>query len=89
MAKLNCWEFMNCGKGPGGFKGPCIAALDKRLDKVNGGCNGGRSCWVVAGTLCGKKVQGDFASKLSSCLDCSFHMMVQNEEGSNFKLNLE
>ena len=46
--KLNCWEAMDCGRHKGGKKvdelGVCPASLEKRLDGVNGGVNGGRSC---------------------------------------------
>jgi nucleoside-diphosphate-sugar epimerase len=84
--KLNCWEFMKCGRGPKGAKakklGPCPAASDKRLDGVHGGVNSGRACWVVAGTFCGGTVQGSFARKQVACKRCDFYNKVYKEEGS-------
>ncbi|HEY6010114.1 MAG TPA: hypothetical protein VIX18_01485, partial [Nitrospirota bacterium] len=37
-------------------------------------------CWVVAGSLCGGKIQGTFAEKLSNCLRCDFYNLVKSEE---------
>jgi hypothetical protein len=63
---MNCWEFKKCGREPGGAKvnefGVCPAYPDH-----------GQECAYIAGTLCGGKVQGTFASKLTSCLSCEFH----------------
>jgi nucleoside-diphosphate-sugar epimerase len=82
--KLNCWEFMKCGRGPKGAKakklGVCPAASEKRLDRVHGGINSGRACWVVAGTFCGGTVQGSFARKQVACKRCDFYNKVQHEE---------
>jgi hypothetical protein len=86
MEKLNCWEFKKCGRQPGGANvasmGICSAAAEVRVNGENGGKNGGRVCWVVAGTLCGGSVQGSFAQKLSNCLACEFHKIVKDEEGA-------
>ncbi|MDH4164450.1 MAG: hypothetical protein OEW15_17440 [Nitrospirota bacterium] len=38
--------------------GLCPAAAEEALDGVHDGTNAGRSCWVVAGTLCKDSVQG-------------------------------
>ena len=69
--KLNCWEFKRCGREPGGMNsrelGVCPAASETRVDGANGGHNGGRACWAVAGTLCGGKVQGTYAMKMGTC----------------------
>lgn len=85
--KANCWEIKGCGREKGGLKaaelGICPAASDTRVHGANGGVNGGRACWAVAGTLCGGKVQGTFATKLANCMDCAFYGRVQNEEGAS------
>ena len=43
--KQNCWEAKNCGREPGGTKvgemGICPTAIEKRLDGVHSGKNGG------------------------------------------------
>ena len=87
MPKMNCWESKKCGRQPGGMKvaesGVCPAASESRVNGANGGRNGGRACWVVAGTLCGGTVQGTFASKLANCMKCDFYQLVQKEEGTN------
>lgn len=84
MPKPNCWDFMKCGRQPGGEKvaesGVCPAAVDGGLDGINGGTNGGRSCWAVAGTACFGKVQGTFAAKFGDCMDCEFFWTVASEE---------
>ena len=63
---MNCWEFKNCGRETGGEKaedlGICAAYPDH-----------GKHCARVAGTLCGGKVQGTFATKLVNCLSCEFY----------------
>jgi nucleoside-diphosphate-sugar epimerase len=88
--KLNCWEFMKCGRGPGGSKakqlGVCPAASEKRLDTIHGGINSGRCCWVVAGTYCGGTVQGSFARKQVACKRCDFYNKVQTEEGDAIEI---
>lgn len=83
--KANCWEFMKCGREPGGSQvlrlGVCPAAVETRVDGVNGGRNGGRACWAVSGTLCGGRVQGSFAVRMNDCMACPFYRRVQAEEG--------
>ena len=87
MAKLNCWEFKKCGREQGGAKaselGVCPASTETRVNGTNGGRNGGRACWVIAGTLCGGNVQGTFAAKVGNCLKCEFYQLVGAEEGAN------
>ena len=65
--KANCWEFKKCGResqGPNAEElGVCQAYLENKLDGVHGGMNAGRSCWVVAGTMCGGNLQGTYAQK--------------------------
>ncbi|GBD98556.1 hypothetical protein BMS3Abin07_00576 [bacterium BMS3Abin07] len=55
--KRNCWEFKGCGREPGGKNaeglGVCPAATYERLDGIHRGKNGGRVCWIIAGTMCG------------------------------------
>ena len=87
MFVQNCWDVKKCGREPGGVKvaelGVCPAAMETKTNGLNHGKNGGRVCWALAGTLCGGKVQGSFASKLANCLDCEFHKLVQKEEGKS------
>ncbi len=84
MAKKNCWEYKGCGRERGGKKahelGVCPAATNEELDTVHDGTMAGRACWVIAGSLCGGKVQGTFAEKLTNCLRCDFYNLVKTEE---------
>jgi len=90
MPKINCWEFKQCGREPGGANtqalGVCPAALPSAYDGANRGLHGGRFCWAVAGTLCGGRVQGTFAKKFKTCLDCEFLKHVQEVRGRFFIL---
>lgn len=85
----NCWEFKGCGREPGGKNvaalGVCPAATTAALDGIHRGDNAGRSCWVIAGTYCGGKVQGEYAQKLKNCADCEFFKLVMVEEHTNLE----
>lgn len=63
---MNCWEFKKCGREAGGAKahelGVCPAYPNR-----------GHDCARVVGTLCGGQVQGVFAMKLVSCMQCDFY----------------
>jgi hypothetical protein len=87
MARLNCWEFMQCGREYGGCKenekGVCSAFTETRLNSVHSGKNAGRACWAVAGTLCHGKAQGSFALTNNNCFECSFYMLVKSQEGAD------
>lgn len=82
--KTNCWEFKKCGRQPGGHKvaelGVCPVTTHKDLHSAHSGVNAGRACWVVAGSLCGGKIQGSFAQKLHNCWRCDFMNLVKQEE---------
>ncbi len=84
MKKMNCWEYKKCGRQPGGSKvaelGVCPAAVNTALDGAHGGEHAGRACWVVAGSLCGGKIQGTYAAKLLNCWRCEFMNKVKQEE---------
>ena len=86
----DCWEYMQCGREPGGHNtaelGACAATTDSRFDGVNGGRNAGRCCWGVAGTLCNGKRDGKFVEKFGDCLKCPFYLEVQKREGVLFEL---
>ncbi|MEW6221193.1 MAG: two-CW domain-containing protein [Thermodesulfobacteriota bacterium] len=86
---LNCWEYKKCGRQPGGARvaelGVCPAAIERSLDGIHRGDNAGRACWVIAGTYCGGKVQGDYAAKLGNCANCEFFQMVLREEHTDLQ----
>ena len=88
--RVNCWEFMGCGREPGGPRaaelGACPASTDSTSEGINRGLRGGRFCWAVAGTLCSGDVEGIFARKLTTCLECPFYREVERQEGRDFVL---
>ncbi len=91
MKKLNCWEVKKCGREPGGARkdlGVCPASVDTRLHGTHGGKMAGRACWILAGTMCGGKEQGTFASKYHNCEKCDFYRSVRAEEGPRFTLSI-
>jgi hypothetical protein len=79
---------MKCGRGPGGENaaapGVCPAATARLANGVNGGRNGGRGCWALAGTFCRGEVSGIFAAKHLDCMTCGFFKLVGSEEGDNY-----
>ena len=93
MKRKNCWEIKKCGREPGGiefhFSEQCPAAVSGEYDGVNNGIHAGRFCWAVAGTLCGcgGERDGEYASKLMTCLNCDFLKQVNDEEGRFFTLS--
>ena len=92
---MNCWEYMKCGREDGGDNadefGVCPAVTEEALDGIHDGLNGGRACWVIAGTYCGAEVQGTYAQKQYNCMACEFHRKVREEEGrkGSFKILTE
>jgi len=85
-SKINCWEFMDCGREPGGKRsaelGVCPAAESTAFNGLYKGKNAGRACWLVAGTFCNSRIQGSFAKKRTSCKGCRFYQQIHGEEGT-------
>ena len=77
----NCWEVMACGreKAADGQEA-CPAATDASCNGLNRGSNGGRLCWIIAGTRCGSAPCGLFAKAVRACEDCAFYKQVREEE---------
>ena len=81
--KMNCWEFMKCGREADGRHvdqlGVCPAYPDD-----------GQRCANVVGTFC-DLVQALHAAKHSSCLECPFYNSIhfdQNAQMANQVQNL-
>ncbi|MFI5294438.1 MAG: two-CW domain-containing protein [Thermodesulfovibrionales bacterium] len=91
--KKNCWEFKRCGREPGGENasalGVCPASTNTKLEGVYDGKNAGRTCWVIAGTMCNGEVQGIFAQKYNDCRICDFYQKVKEEEGKDFLITVD
>ncbi|MDO8488581.1 MAG: hypothetical protein Q7S42_00500 [Candidatus Omnitrophota bacterium] len=84
MKKLNCWEFMKCGREIGGINvaeaGVCPVVVETKANGIHGGINAGRCCWVVAGNLCEGTGKGAFVDNFQSCVQCPFYGLVTREE---------
>jgi hypothetical protein len=93
MDRPNCWEFMKCGREPGGVNaeelGVCPASTFVPFNDIHGGTAAGRACWAVAGTMCRGKVSGMYAKKLGDCGKCEFHSLVAEQEGDSMQLTLD
>ena len=82
--KLNCWEVKKCGQQPGGHNAYksgvcCPAAVDTEFHGINDGIDGGRTCWLIEGTLCAEHFHGLF-QKIFFCRECAFYQEVRKEE---------
>ena len=81
MERLNCWEYMDCGREPGGKRavllGVCPAAVNVESDGVNHGRAAGRFCWPEDETLC----PGIGEEKIQRCHGCPFLQEVGQQEG--------
>ncbi len=93
MSKLNCWEYKQCGREPGGKHtedlGVCPVPQTKPADGLNCGNNAGRACWAISKSLCGDRVQGNYTDKIGACMDCAFYKNVLHEELIEFKTGKE
>ncbi|HCY87600.1 MAG TPA: hypothetical protein DHV36_20870, partial [Desulfobacteraceae bacterium] len=78
--RINCWEYMKCGRGPDQGKAACPAASKSWFDGMNDGINAGRSCWLIAGTDCKGKIKGTFARQYESCRQCAFFKQVHGRK---------
>jgi hypothetical protein len=61
--KMQCWDYKNCGHE----KDALCPAVDQKA---------GRSCWLVAKTLCGGRVHGQHAQRIKSCEGCGFYIYM-------------
>jgi hypothetical protein len=89
MNRRNCWEYMGCGREPGGRRvgllGLCPAVTHEELDGINHGDAGGRFCWTLEGTLC----PGEGEGRIKRCLNCPFLGEVARQEGESFVPGVE
>ncbi len=82
--RQNCWEFKKCCKDRDAAMAICPAITEVKANGVNGGKNGGRVCWAVAGTRCDGEVQGTYAQKVTKCSICDFRLKVKEEMSYKF-----
>ncbi|MFH1688368.1 MAG: two-CW domain-containing protein [bacterium] len=86
--KLNCWQYRNCGREPGGLLadslGQCPVATTLKFDGMNDGVAAGRACWMVADSCCRRKQR---AGRGDGCHACEFYRRVlyEQEESALFR----
>ena len=70
-----CWEYKNCKRED------CIVQKNYK--------NSARipPCWYVAGTLCGGKIQGEYAQKIGTCKNCDYYDYVYQNTHSKKQQN--
>ena len=80
MELLNCWEINKCERQKGGKQvsdlGECITSKQKM----------GHSCWAVAGTLSGDKIQCTAAKEIGYCTSCEVYEIYNRSKGKLGKL---
>lgn len=83
---MNCWTYMQCGREPGGKnvpeRGVCAAASHPWPDGINGGINGGRTCWLVRNTQCTEALAEESGGRQVECGNCEFRLLVEKEENA-------
>lgn len=88
MIKMNCWDYMHCGREIDGTavptKGVCPAWSYWTFQGKNDGFRAGRYCWNVAGTSREGEPMCERASEFGDCKKCDFYRLVKKEEGSGF-----
>lgn len=86
--KVNCWTFIKCGREYGGGNvkslGRCPAATYTAFNQTNGGFNGGRYCWQIAGTFPSKDILCSHTENIKDCTFCKFYKLVEAEEDKFF-----
>jgi hypothetical protein len=86
--KRNCWDYYRCRKQSEGNHvkehDVCPAYFETKLHGIHDGKNGGRACWIVAGTKCGGRIKRTLVPKFIVCKLCGFKKIVISEESQNF-----
>jgi hypothetical protein len=81
---------MACGRGPDDARPEgveaCRAATERLLDGMNGGRNGGRSCWAVVGSFAMDRHECGNADELA-CIYCDFFRSVVRDELPHLELS--
>ena len=92
MVSVNCWDYKQCGLGPGGEhvaeRGLCPCAESGPYDGRNAGTFAGRFCWKVEGSLCYDTIQATAADKMTTCIRCDFFKHIRQEAGPNCEVSL-
>jgi len=88
-SKINCWQFKNCGREPGGvladILGACPVASSMKFDGLNDGIGAGRACWMVPDSAC--RESGSHLPRVDPCHACDFYKRVlfEQDEKTRFR----
>ncbi len=86
--KTNCWDYMKCGRELGGKRveecGVCPAVTYTAFNGINGGYNGGRYCWEIAGSFPVSDLRCTCSAHIDDCTQCKFYKLVRSESGKDF-----
>ena len=81
---LNCWEAKECGREPGGknveLYGLCSVPEETACNGLNGGENGGRSCWLWRETACTEIMKKSSVQNIRECRECNFYIAVKKTQ---------
>jgi len=87
--KLNCWEYVNCGREKNGIMvpilGECKVISEMKYDGLNSGVGAGRACWMTLNKNCVMQK----TKQISCCYDCQFYKRVLFEEEEHIEHKLE
>lgn len=72
--KLNCWEFMQCGREQGGKNADLLGVCPAYPDN-------GQDCANVVGTFC-DLVQAMRSAKHTECPECPFYNSMHFDENA-------
>ena len=56
----------------------CAVCKETKLNGINGGVNGGRTCWTIPHKKYCGTTDGTFSDELGNCKECDFYKMVLN-----------
>ena len=86
-AKLNCWQFMNCGCEKDGLlvdlNGECPVSTAMKFDGLNGGIGAGRACWMIPDSMC--QLNQASQGHRCQCHSCEFYRRVVFEENEKVR----
>ena len=85
---MNCWEFKECGREPGGENaqelGVCRASIEDKFNNINLGVNAGRYCWKIKLSEDNHNSSDKTLSTIVDCIECDFLIKVKTEEKNKF-----
>ncbi|MCI5209658.1 MAG: hypothetical protein D3910_12890 [Candidatus Electrothrix sp. ATG2] len=86
---MNCWEFKECGREPGGKNisvfGVCPVSVSFGFDSVNNGKNGGRACWIIRESACEQIMRKCCVQEMRECRECDFFVSLKKSRVKRYE----